>query len=306
MDYQTNGQKTVIPEFHETAEHGTPGFPMRVYFNDFTTYVAGQIPWHWHEELEFCVILKGQVDFSLPGQELRLQKGEGMFINANTLHHMVPAAGEMAYMFSVVVHPGLLSADKGFVLSSRYVRPYISDGQQPFYKIGSDSPEEQHILQLLQQMYDAEKEKAFALEYKLHNLICEVWLNLLSVAWNKEPAGESGKDADKERLHMALQFIQDHFQEEISLNDICKAASVSRSECCRCFKRNLQMSPMAYLIMYRVNAAAAQLEEGNKSITEIALDTGFTDDSYFCKIFKRYMQMTPLAYRKQKLTAKNS
>ena len=335
--------------YREDRMHGTPGFPMRVYWNDFSTYVAGQVPWHWHEELEFCVITHGKVTFSLPGDEICLSEGQGIFINANTLHHMVPAGEEAAYMFSVVVHPGMLGSDKGFLLSSKYIRPYVKDSSKPFYvlngnlesggingkgqhhttevvqrkategvqhkategvqhkategvqyKATEDLSEEQAVLELLHAIYGACKEQQYANEYRLHNMICEVWYKLIQIVWNNEPAGKAVKDIDSERLYQALHFIQENYGTDISLDDICKATAVGRSECCRLFKRNLQMSPISYLITYRINMAAARLENSNDSITRIAMDHGFTDDSYFCKIFKRYMQVTPLEYRKQR------
>ena len=327
--------------YREDRMHGTPGFPMRVYWNDFSTYVAGQVPWHWHEELEFCVITQGNVTFSLPGDEICLSEGQGIFINANTLHHMVPAGEEAAYMFSVVVHPGMLGSDKGFLLSSKYIRPYVKDSSKPFYVLNGNLEsvgingkgqhhtaevvqnkategvqhkaaegvqrkateglsEEQAVLELLHAIYGACKEQQYANEYRLHNMICEVWYKLIRIVWNNEPAGKAVKDIDSERLYQALHFIQENYGTDISLDDICKATAVGRSECCRLFKRNLQMSPISYLITYRINMAAARLENSNDSITRIAMDHGFTDDSYFCKIFKRYMQVTPLEYRKQR------
>lgn len=327
--------------YREDRMHGTPGFPMRVYWNDFSTYVAGQVPWHWHEELEFCVITQGNVTFSLPGDEICLSEGQGIFINANTLHHMVPAGEEAAYMFSVVVHPGMLGSDKGFLLSSKYIRPYVKDSSKPFYVLNGNLEsggingkgqhhttevvqrkategvqrkategvqhkateglsEEQAVLELLHAIYGACKEPQYANEYRLHNMICEVWYKLIRIVWNNEPAGKAVKDIDSERLYQALHFIQENYGTDISLDDICKATAVGRSECCRLFKRNLQMSPISYLITYRINMAAARLENSNDSITRIAMDHGFTDDSYFCKIFKRYMQVTPLEYRKQR------
>lgn len=291
---------TGTTENRENAVHGTPGFPMRVYWNDFTTYVAGQIPWHWHEELEFCVVTQGEVAFSLPGAELVLSTGQGIFINANTLHHMKPQGEQEAYMFSVLVHPGLLGSDKGFLLSSRYVRPYVQDGGKTHYLFSPENLKEREILRLLDEIYKTYGEEAYAKEYRLHNLVCDIWFQVLQLAWNEEPVEKKVKDADSERLYQALNYVQKNYAQDITLEDICKAAAVGRSECCRLFKRNLQMSPISYLIMYRINMAAAQLESSRESITTIAMENGFTDDSYFCKLFKRYMLMTPLQYRNQR------
>ncbi|NLL78801.1 MAG: AraC family transcriptional regulator [Clostridiales bacterium] len=279
--------------------HGEPGFPMTVYYNDFTQYVGERIPWHWHEELEFVVVMEGTAEFSVGTDIFLLKEGEGIFINADTLHHVVPQGEKRTYMFSILLSPGILGAGRSVLLSSKYVSPYIAESGVRYEILRAKTAAEQEVLGLLREIYRAYTEKEFGYEYVLHNLICEVWLYMIREKWG--PAGRKNRERSigEERIYRALHFIQENYDKPLSLAEICQALNISKTECCRCFKQNLRMTPFEYLMTYRVNMAAGQLESSGDTIAEIAARTGFGSDSYFCKQFKRYMGCTPMEYRRR-------
>lgn len=293
-------RKETDRKLYEKTRHGEPGFPMVVYYNDFTTYVGERIPWHWHEEVEFVMVTDGAVEFSVGTDVLLLKAGEGIFINTNTLHNMAPQGEGRAYMYSVLVNPGILGTERGVLLSSEYVTPYVTDEGLRYEILRPESGWETECLQKLSEICAVYMEKGFGYEYRLHNLVCEVWFALVREVFSHRSRKPRSRGADEERIYEALQYIQAHFKEELSLADLSSALNISKSECCRCFQRNLRMTPFEYLMMYRINRAAQILEKTGKTVTEIALETGFHSNSYFCKLFKRYMNCTPVEYRKEK------
>ncbi|MBO5293006.1 MAG: AraC family transcriptional regulator [Lachnospiraceae bacterium] len=286
-------------ELQEQKKHGEPGFPMTVYYNDFTQYVGEQIPWHWHEELEFVVVTEGVVEFFVGTEDFLLREGEGIFVNADTLHHVVPHGEKKAYMFSILLNHGILGAGQGILLSSKYVSPYVAEAGVRYEVLRAETVLEKEAVGRLKEIYRIYMEKEFGYEYALHNLICEVWFYLVREKWGNRIAGRRGRSVSEERIYRALEFIHAGYAQPISLEDICEAVNISKTECCRCFKQNLRMTPFEYLMTYRVNKAAEQLESDNETITEIAAHTGFGSDSYFCKQFKRYMGCTPMEYRRR-------
>jgi AraC-like DNA-binding protein len=64
-----------------------------------------------------------------------------------------------------------------------------------------------------------------------------------------------------------------------------------------CFRKELGVTPIAYLHRYRVNQAKQLLIDTSKSITEIALEVGFSDSSYFGRIFRRETGVSPQGFR---------
>ncbi|MFN2243397.1 MAG: helix-turn-helix transcriptional regulator, partial [Anaerolineae bacterium] len=64
-----------------------------------------------------------------------------------------------------------------------------------------------------------------------------------------------------------------------------------------CFRKELGVTPIAYLNRYRVHQAKQLLSDTSKSITEIALEVGFSDSGYFSRVFRREVGLSPEAYR---------
>lgn len=98
-------------------------------------------------------------------------------------------------------------------------------------------------------------------------------------------------------LKSAVNYIDDHFSDEITFEDLCKRANVTPQHLCRLFKKYFNLRPMEYLAKYRIQEAKAMLNSTNISIAEIAEKVGFSNCNYFCILFKRYENTTPTKYR---------
>jgi AraC-like DNA-binding protein len=97
-----------------------------------------------------------------------------------------------------------------------------------------------------------------------------------------------------------LNWIHTHYAEKILLNDIASAGQLSRSECCRYFKRILKKTPLNYVTDYRIQKSLVLLQQPESNVTDVAFQVGFNSTSYFIDQFKKAMNMTPLAYKKYK------
>ena len=104
-------------------------------------------------------------------------------------------------------------------------------------------------------------------------------------------------DWSKEQIKQMMSYIQENYTEKLTVSKIAAAAFISERECYRIFRKCLRMTPTEYLTGFRIQAACRLLEEGKKSITEIALDCGMGSGSYFGKVFRKYQGVSPLAYR---------
>ena len=81
--------------------------------------------------------------------------------------------------------------------------------------------------------------------------------------------------------------------------DIAASAGVSQRECLRCFRKNVGCTPFEYLNTYRIQQAAIQLIQTDRSILDIAVSCGFSTGSYFGKKFREVMHCTPREYRER-------
>ena len=95
-----------------------------------------------------------------------------------------------------------------------------------------------------------------------------------------------------------MDFIHAHYAEKLELERIAQAANIGGRECQRCFRRCIQISPVQYLIRYRLMQSAALLAGGRGlGIAEISTRCGFDSPSNFSKTFRRYFGCTPKEYR---------
>jgi AraC-like DNA-binding protein len=100
------------------------------------------------------------------------------------------------------------------------------------------------------------------------------------------------------QIARAVDLMHSCYQDELSLDDLARAAAMSRYHFLRSFKAEVGMTPYAYLQQVRLRTAAALLQSSAHSITEIALACGFTSSSRFSVAFRRLYQCSPSTYRR--------
>lgn len=111
---------------------------------------------------------------------------------------------------------------------------------------------------------------------------------------------ETLQSQDNLRIRKMLEYIQRYYFDDIKLADIAKAADIGERECLRCFQKTIQLSPIQYVLKYRIiRGAEMLLHNPENSISEIATACGFESPSNFSKIFKRFYKCTPREYRKK-------
>jgi len=97
----------------------------------------------------------------------------------------------------------------------------------------------------------------------------------------------------------AVQYIHEHYSEPLNTRKIAAMVGLSHRQFNRRFHRFFNTSLCRYLIRVRINAACRLLTETDRSITEIAGEVGFYDQSHFSRTFTRLMGLSPLKYRKR-------
>ena len=100
-------------------------------------------------------------------------------------------------------------------------------------------------------------------------------------------------------LLSALDYIQHHYAEDISVAQLSKVACASEAYLYEIFKKNLGTSPIAYLNHYRISVASEMLKQTDESVGKISEIVGFRDPAYFSRVFRRTFRVSPREYRKK-------
>lgn len=118
------------------------------------------------------------------------------------------------------------------------------------------------------------------------------WISLLLP---RQAVAEAAEPDDPARLETARRYMEDNFAQEISLEDLSRAAGLSKYHLVRRFKLHYGLSPHQYLTARRINHAKTLLD-GSAPMADIALRSGFYDQSHFSKWFKACTGITPGQY----------
>ncbi len=112
-----------------------------------------------------------------------------------------------------------------------------------------------------------------------------------------DPSEKKTDRTNQARLQIMMQYIQEHYRENLRLEDIGAAVHIGRSLALQIFRQGIHRSPICYLIAFRLKQAARLLASTEKTVSRIAEETGFESSAYFCRKFKELYGMTPKDYR---------
>lgn len=296
MNYNTTYNKILTDEnMMETIQHGSKEYPFHFYYDNLELFDFHCIEWHWHTEFEFVYVETGTVYFGISDKQFALSEGQGVFINSKILHRYFSQGNAIVPNF--VLMPYFIAAQDSLIYQ-KYVLPIMSSPMD--YRIFSqDILWQAQVLSLMREMMAAQ-ENASDVELVNSYLIQKIW-HILYQNTDVEHMGkkENYSASSQARLQLMMQYIHQKFAYNISLSDIADQAKVSKSTALNLFQRYLGISPVTYLINYRLQEAAKLLASTEKKVTVISKDTGFDSVDYFCKAFKKYYKLTPTEYRKK-------
>jgi AraC-like DNA-binding protein len=92
--------------------------------------------------------------------------------------------------------------------------------------------------------------------------------------------------------------MHEHHAEQISRQELARHVAMDDDYLTFCFRKEVGVTPVAYLNRYRINQAKRLLTETDKSITEVSVEVGFSDSGYFSRVFRREVGLSPEAYRR--------
>ena len=278
---------------NEDVQHGNTDYPFAYYMENIWDFDFHCMDWHWHHELEFFSTTEGTAICCAGADRLEVPAGCGMFINSGVLHRF--EAQSSTWIPNIVFSPSLLAAENSLIYR-KYILPLLHSGiSWQFF-----SPKvtwQKEILDILSQIYHMQEQEEGA-EFSTMRLLFNLWdilLKNLSISANSGTLPQL--DHRRARLQIMMQYIHDHYQEELTLQKIADAASISKSSALQIFQTGIHCSPVSYLIQYRLAQAADLLYTTRKPVSAIALETGFTSAGYFCRKFKERYQMSPNEYR---------
>lgn len=298
MNFNTSYNKIMTDEnLMETIKHGSSSYPFHFYYDNLALFDFNCIEWHWHTELEFVYIESGTVTFWIGEKQFVLSEGNGVFINSKILHRFYSPVEAIIPNF--VCMPYFIAAEDSFIYH-KYILPVISSNLffQIFY---AEIPWQAEVLTIIRQIIDTQ-DGVSSCELATASLIQRLWIKIYEnadITYMKNHIDNSA--SSQARLQLMMQYIHQNYSYSISLDDIAGYAGISKSTVLNLFHKYLHITPINYLISYRLNEAARLLSKTEKKVNTISIETGFNNVDYFCRLFKKHYHLTPTEYRKRRL-----
>ena len=247
---------------------------------------------HWHEDFQFIYVIDGKIKFLTLNKRIEVSASQGIFINKNILHQVkeFTSCHYKSFVFPDYFLKFYFGSPAGVFVDS------ISENEDlEFYHFTGQNEWENTVLNLLQKLTEMEEKKTEFYPYEILLILSSLWLTFRK---NILLPPQQHENIVSIRMQKFLNYIANHYAEDISLESLAKSGNVGKSECLRCFKASLQTTPYKYLMEYRLSKAADLLKTTDLPIGVISENVGFHQVSHFGKCFKEKTGYSPKDYRK--------
>lgn len=238
---------------------------------------------HFHEEMEILYVLSGRITVIMAGSSFTLNAEDFVVFNPCEYHDLYQDAGSHL-LSAYIATPILRNANMGRVRCSSQLQreqadyfPLIRAKLAMLYKNGTDLVADRSLYTL-----------------------SEIY-GLLAILKQQFQDVDGSAPVPENRIpYRALQYISEHYSEDISLQSVADAIFLSRGHLSRVFQKEMGVSFSEYLRSLRLSKAARLLLSTECPVTDIALECGFSNTNTFIVNFRQAYGETPGSYHRHK------
>lgn len=247
------------------------------WFND----IIQPFPNHFHDYYVIGVVESGERCLSCKNKEYVIKAGDVLLFNPND-NHGCSQTGNEVFDYREINIPSAVMISLVEEFTGENIIPIFMENV--IYDNGLKACVSSLHKLLMEEAESFEKEEML---YLLISMLAERCLKVQKDVTHK----------CSENIKHICEFMERHYSESISLNQLCAFSGFGKSTLLREFTKQKGVTPYRYLQSIRIGKAKALLEKGISPV-DAALQTGFSDQSHFTRFFQMYIGLTPAAYRK--------
>lgn len=242
-------------------------------FAEVEDFADSRVPRHTHENAHFLYVVRGEYEASVKGEQRRCHSSTMLYYPAGTTHadHFYSRGGKFLTVSLTPEANQMMLGELKF-----FERPVdFNDGEISW--LGK---------RICRELRRPDSLSAVVLEAMANELLVYAARNLVE---SDKPPGW---------LKLAHELLNDRCGEKVSVAEVAAAVGVHPLHLARTFRRFFHCSPGEYLRKCRIRLASSLLLDSKKTLAEIALVSGFADQSQFTRSFKQHTGNTPANFRR--------
>lgn len=255
--------------------------PVLLTFSKMKNGPAEEMNQHSHTYTEIFVFESGKGVFECGKNVEQISAGDAIIVKAGVKHIQISYSEPLTYYCYAVND---LFGDNAFPSDNGYL--YLSGDKTA------------KVLSINEQCRtELEKDNA----YKISVVSALVKMLVAEILRNCDFSLSQPSESDSSEIK---HYLQNHYDEDITLESLCKIFYTNKNTLLHNFKKNNGVSPLRYLNLYRVEMAKKMLSNGS-NVTETAIAVGFSNPVYFAEIFKKSTGLTPSTFKRFARSIKN-
>ncbi len=269
----------------EIVDYGN--FPVKLLQAD-TTPNRNCFPIHWHDRMEILRVQEGRVVINCGNSIIEAKKDDIVIINCKQTHFARTEGEGVSY--AVIMFELSRFLDNEF-FGDLYIKQLL------FKRIKiKNLIKDKELLEILDTIIKYGKIRGELSAMIIEAKILE-FLALLLKEYIDVDESYLGNDT---KFMKVLDFIDEHFAEDLQVPDLAQRFGYDKSYFCRKFKAQTGVTCGAYVTSLRMEAAGVLLRKNKESVSVIAARCGYNDANYFSRLFKNMYGVTPVQWRKAK------
>ena len=243
---------------------------------------------HWHKELELIYMIHGHLDICVNGKEQTLDDNQLFFCNSEEIH-ITDVRDDNSFNHYLVV-----------MLSYDFIASHFDDIDSIYFCIDLNKQAKAEIISSMKQIVKlCENKNDMFADIQKHKEILNIYYQLLkycSTPKKNKYVVKTPKNFNHAKR--VIEYIGNHYSDEISLNDMADLAELSPAYFSKYFKDTTGMSFTKYLNSVRLEYALKDMLVKNMTVTDASFENGFPNVKSFINCCKKIYGYTPAQYKR--------
>lgn len=281
----------------ETVDRGVTVIPFYTYRHNWYNYTVNL---HWHNEFEIIYVEKGSVIYTIDMVPIKVSEGQCIIINNGQLHSAHCINNEACQHVALLFDLNFLNSISNDYCQSNYITPLLNGEFRFPLVVDENSKWGRRIIEEVKEALEMYDEKVFGwgigIKASLYKILSTVVRENKFII--KENTASASLNYRLNIIRKSLNYIYENYTKKIYIEDLAKEVNINPQYFCRFFKTNTGKTPVDFINQYRIEQAANLIKMEDKKVSDIYLEVGFDNFSYFIRKFKEYKNCTPNKFKK--------